>query len=542
MAFAKVKPVPQEFVHNVVIYARYSSDKQTENSIDGQLRICHEYCKQKGFTVVGEYIDRAMSGTDDNRPDFQRMIKDAEKQRFAFIIVYRFDRFMRNRYDSAIYKKRLEQFGVRVLSTAEQVTDGDEGIILESIYEAMDEAYSRRLSKITKRGMREAAEKGLWTGGNIPIGFKVENQRVVLDEYNARGVRMMYELIYSGKTLTQAAEIINNNGYRTKSGKLWSASKISSVLRNPMNYGDYTYKDEEMGNIYRECPSIVTKDLFDKVIEILDRNKKTYGRKTNELVDFMLSGKLFCGPCGSAMVGDSGTSRSGAKHYYYTCGKKKKRLNGCKKKSEKKDFLEWYVCEQTIQYILTEDGIKEISRRVVEEAKKDIDTAKIDELTRALKRIEQDIDDSVEALIHAKSDMVREKIEQKLDTLEKQKSSASEELSELKYREDLIVTEDQVQQFLRSFLGGDLLSKEYQRMIINTLVNSVYIWDDKIVIYYNVKGGKQIGHLDTIDYLEELTESECSDSFVQGEPNLKLFEHSKMIYFNGGVGIVIGRD
>ena len=542
MAFAKVKPVPQEFVHNVVIYARYSSDKQTENSIDGQLRICHEYCKQKGFTVVGEYIDRAMSGTDDNRPDFQRMIKDAEKQRFAFIIVYRFDRFMRNRYDSAIYKKRLEQFGVRVLSTAEQVTDGDEGIILESIYEAMDEAYSRRLSRITKRGMRETAAKGLWTGGNVPLGYRVEEKKLVIDEHESRAVRIIFEMFADGKTKTQIANELNSQGFTTKTGKKWTASNLMSVLSNTMYYGDYTYRDAEQGDIPRECPAIITRELFDRAQAYVEQNKRTFGKKSDDDVDFMLSGKLFCGPCGSAMVGDSGTSRSGAKHYYYTCGKKKKRLNGCKKKSEKKDFLEWYVCEQTIQYILTEDGIKEISRRVVEEAKKDIDTTKIDELTRALKRIEQDIDDSVEALIHAKSDMVREKIEQKLDTLEKQKSSASEELSELKYREDLIVTEDQVQQFLRSFLGGDLLSKEYQRMIINTLVNSVYIWDDKIVIYYNVKGGKQIGHLDTIDYLEELTEAECSNSFVQGEPNLKLFEHSKMIYFNGGVGIVIGTD
>ena len=542
MAFAKIKPVPQEYQRNVVIYARYSSEKQTENSIDGQLRICREFCQQKGFTVIGEYIDRAMSGTDDNRPDFQRMIKDAEKQRFAFIVVYRFDRFMRNRYDSAIYKKRLEQFGVKVISTAEQISDGDEGIILESIYEAMDEAYSRRLSKITKRGMREAAEKGLWTGGNVSIGFKVENQRLMLDEHNARGVRIMYELVYSGKTPTQAAQIVNDKGYRTKTGKLWTASKVISVLRNPMNHGDYTYIDEEMGNIPRECPAIVTKDLFDKVIEILDRNKKAYGRKTNDVVDFVLSGKLYCGHCGAAMVGDSGTSRSGEKYYYYSCGKKKKRLNNCNKKSEKKDFIEWYICEQTVLYVLTDEGIKEISKRVVEEARKDIDESRMHELRREIDRLDKEIDDSIEVMIHNKSEVIRSKLEAKCDLLEQQKKSAEEELKELKFREDLLVTEDQVEKFLRSFIGGDLLNKEYRRLLINTLVNKVYIWDDKIAIYYNVRGGKQIGHLDVIDYLDELAESECSDNLCYGEPINTLSEHSTLIFVDGVFGIVIGRE
>ena len=140
MSFAKIRPVPESCAMNAVIYARYSSEKQTENSIDFQLRAGHTYCEAKGFKVVGEYIDRAISGTRDNRPEFQRMITDAKKQCFAFIIVYRFDRFSRNRYDSAIYKKQLETCGVRVLSTEESIGNGDESIILESIYEAMAES------------------------------------------------------------------------------------------------------------------------------------------------------------------------------------------------------------------------------------------------------------------------------------------------------------------------------------------------------------------------------------------------------------------
>ena len=242
------------------------------------------------------------------------------------------------------------------------------------------------------------------------------------------------------------------------------------------------------------------------------------------------------------MVGDSGTSRSGEKYYYYSCGKKKKRLNNCNKKSEKKDFIEWYICEQTVLYVLTDEGIKEISKRVVEEARKDIDESRMHELRREIDRLDKEIDDSIEVMIHNKSEVIRSKLEAKCDLLEQQKKSAEEELKELKFREDLLVTEEQVEKFLRSFIGGDLLNKEYRRLLINTLVNKVYIWDDKIAIYYNVRGGKQIGHLDVIDYLDELAESECSDNLCYGEPINTLSEHSTLIFTGGIFGIVIGRE
>lgn len=539
MAFAKIKPVPAEYASNAVIYARYSSDKQTENSIDGQLRMCREYCEAKGLKVVGEYIDRAMSGTDDNRPDFQKMISDAEKQKFAFVIVYRFDRFMRNRYDSAIYKKKLEQVGVRVLSTAEQIGDGDEGIILESIYEAMDEAYSRRLSKITKRGMREAAEKGLWTGGKVPKGYKVENGKLVIDETEARCIQVMFQLCVEGKTPTQIAKTLCDQGFKTKDGKDWNASNVSATMRRRVFCGDYTFLDPEQGDIPRRCPAIISEEVFNKVQELLDENKKLYGRKSVEKVDFMLTGKIFCGHCGSVMVGDSGTSRNGERHYYYSCSKKKKRLNRCIKKSEKKDFIEWYVCEQTAAYVLSEESIDEIAKRVYDEAKNGIDSKRIKKLEDELKKIDRDVEAGIETLLNTKSQIVIDKLNAKFEALEKQKNSVEAELEELRFQKSLIITEEEIKKYLKTFIGGDLLDPEYRRRLIRTFVNCVYLFDDKIVIYYNIQGGKQINHLDVIDSLDELS---CSDSLCQGEPLFKLSEHFRLIYQSGRFGIVIGRD
>ena len=85
-----------------VIYARYSSHNQREESIEGQIRECQDFAVRNGFTIIGEYIDRAISGKTDNRADFQRMIKDSERGNFQVVLVYAIDRFARNRYDSAI--------------------------------------------------------------------------------------------------------------------------------------------------------------------------------------------------------------------------------------------------------------------------------------------------------------------------------------------------------------------------------------------------------------------------------------------------------
>ena len=144
---------------NAVIYARYSCDRQTEQSIEGQLRECKAFAASEGINIIGEYIDRAISGTTANRPEFQRMIADSKYKTFQAVIVYKLDRFARNRYDSAMYKSKLKANGVRVLSAKEHITDSPEGIILEGLLEAMNEYYSAELSQKIKRGMRENAIK-----------------------------------------------------------------------------------------------------------------------------------------------------------------------------------------------------------------------------------------------------------------------------------------------------------------------------------------------------------------------------------------------
>ena len=130
-----------------VIYARYSSDNQREESIEGQLRECKVFAEKNGIQIIDTYIDRAMSAKTDNRPDFQKMINDSAKQQFETVIVWKLDRFARNRYDSAHYKSILKRNNVRVLSATEAISQGAEGIILESVLEGMPSIILRSWQK-----------------------------------------------------------------------------------------------------------------------------------------------------------------------------------------------------------------------------------------------------------------------------------------------------------------------------------------------------------------------------------------------------------
>ena len=514
MAFGAIRPVPPECAMNAVIYARFSSDKQKENSIDFQLRADKAYCEAKGLNVVGEYVDRAVSGTTDNRPEFQRMIRDAKKRQFAFVVVYRFDRFARNRYDSAIYKKELEKCGVRVLSTEESVGTGDEGLILESIYEAMAESYSRRLSRVVTQGMKETALKGMSTGGNLSLGLKIVDHRVEIDERTAPAILYCFEARAEGKTKKPIADELNARGYRTKTGRPFNIDIVTKTLSNPIYKGVHNY----MG-IERSCPAIVSEELWDRVQEIEKRNKKHYGKQVSNTY-YALSGKLYCGLCGATMTGDSGTSKSGTKHFYYTCTTKKKNRS-CKKKSEKKDFIEWYVCEQTVCSVLTDSNIKMIAERVVALSEDELGAGELARLEKLRSDIEKDLDAAADALIKTNSPAMIKRINERVETLEAQLGTTEAEISRLRVAQELRVTVQEVEAFLHSFQSGDLLDEDFRRRLINTLVSCVYLFDDKVIIYYNVSGMDQISYIDMLADVDELSEDAvplCSDSSSGGSP------------------------
>ena len=252
---------------NAVIYARYSSHAQNEQSIEGQLHVCHEYAKREGITVIDEYIDRALTGRSDDRPQFQKMIADAKKRAFQYVIVYKLDRFARNRYDSAVYKHKLKQCGVKLLSAMENIGDNPESIILEAVLEASAEYYSVDLSQKIKRGRRESAAKGKFVGGGIPIGYKNVGGFLVLDDLIAPHIKWAFEQYAAGMSKRDILDEFNRRGLRNRNGKPFNYNALQHAFRSEKYVGVLEQSGVRVEN---GCPALIDRATFDRVQARLD--------------------------------------------------------------------------------------------------------------------------------------------------------------------------------------------------------------------------------------------------------------------------------
>ena len=330
-----------------VIYARYSSHNQTEQSIEGQVRICTDYCKAHDLEITEIYADRAITGKTDARPEFQRLIADSASRKFEAVVVYKTDRFARNKYDSAIYKQKLRKNNIEIHYAAEAIPPGPEGILIESLMEGLAEYYSAELSQKIKRGMNESALKCHSTGSNKPFGYKTApDMSLVVDENAVRGVEMIFNMYISGEAVGAICERLNALGYRTSRGNKFNKSSVTRIIKNEKYIGVYKYKDIRIeGGI----PAIISKEVFYTAQREMERrmnNKAPRKPKT----EYLLTGKLFCGHCKSPMTGVSGTGKLGKRYYYYYCNNVKAKK--CNKKNASKDWLENLVVEETVKNIL----------------------------------------------------------------------------------------------------------------------------------------------------------------------------------------------
>ena len=253
----------QKELKTAVVYARYSSDNQTEQSIEGQLRVCQEYATRNNIIILDTYIDRAMTGTNDNRPDFQRMIRDSSKRQWDYVLVYKLDRFSRNKYEATNHKHTLKQNGVKVISATESIPDTPEGIILESLLEGMNQYYSAELSQKVKRGMRETRIKGNFQGGHLLYGYKVEEKKIYIDEEQAVIVQYLFEQYANGVHVDALLKELREKRI-TDDGKPFTRSKVYGMLKNEKYIGICKHEDEIFDNIY---PQIVPNNLFERVKE-----------------------------------------------------------------------------------------------------------------------------------------------------------------------------------------------------------------------------------------------------------------------------------
>lgn len=503
-------------MQNAVIYARYSSHGQNEQTIEGQIRVCKEYAESHNLNVVNIYIDKHKTGTDVNRPQFQKMIEDSSTGAFSAVIVYMIDRFARNRYYSTIYNWKLSQNGVKVVSATQNISESEEGEFYQMFLEWDAEKYSKRLGKRVKEGLTTSVANGTFTGGHLIYGYKkvekqiTPTQKVVcleIDEDQAAVVRYVFENYAKSFSKKEIAENLNKQGLRN-GDKLWTAKHFEHMLTNPKYTGVYYFGERLCDKTY---PPIIDKDTFLKVAKRLEANKYLSGASSAK-EPYLLTGKLYCGHCGSAMVADGGTGKLGKQYHYYACKAKKK--HKCDKKHEDKGFLEWYVVEQAVNYLSDPRRVNVIAEDVIKYYESRTSNAEINRLQAERVKVQKEIDNAVNAMVNTSNSATHKVIDKKITELSMLLDDLTLHQSKLELEQGLKITKKDIIVFVSEFIKGDLLDKDFQKRIIDNLINAFYIYDDRVVIYFNIKGGKEvsfIGKAETDAALADLNVSGCSN-------------------------------
>ena len=451
-----------------VIYARYSSERQTEQSIDGQLRVCREYAERNDLLITDEYIDRAMTGTNDNRKAFQQMLKDSNKKSFDLVLVYKLDRFSRNKYETAMHKKTLRDNGVKLVSATENIPDTPEGIILESLLEGMAEYYSAELSQKVKRGLRETRAKGNYTGGYLLYGYKKDGKKVVIDRDKAEVVKYIFSEYTNGTIVDKIINNLTQKGILNK-GKPFAKNTIYNMLRNEKYTGVLKSGDTVYTNIY---PRIISDDVFNAIRRRNEENR--YGTRSTEVI-YMLRNRLVCGYCGSTMSAETGTARNGELKRYYKCYGKK-RNNGCKKKQIRKELLEQLVVDTALE-VINNDTISEIADFILKNhEEKKSENAELNILLKEKRNLQSQIDNFIKAIA---AGIITPSTKEKIEELEKNLSETDAAIKLIQSKEKTKITKEDIVKYLNVSI------RKEPHLMLQTLLKKVVLYDDKIEIHFN---------------------------------------------------------
>ena len=464
-----------------VIYARYSSDNQREESIEGQIRECTAYAEKNGITIVKHYIDRAISAKTDNRPEFQQMIKDSDKKLFDIVLVWKLDRFARNRYDSARYKTQLKKNGVKLMSATEIISEGPEGIILESVLEGYAEYYSADLAEKVVRGQTENILKGRCNGGRGTFGYTLDSERKFhIDPLTSPFVLESFRKYNEGSTMKEIRDWLNENGIKNPVGGAFTYNSVEHMLKNRRYIGELKFRDVVVPDA---IPPIIPLELFEDVQEKIAKNKKAPARRKAE-DDYLLTTKLFCGYCGALMFGESGTSRTGEVHRYYKCATAKKH-KGCKKKTVRKQWLEDLVVNQTMQLVKDDAAMESIIAKVMELQNKE--NTNIPLYKKQLRDAESGIQNMLNAI---QAGILTSSTKERLEQLEETKRELEARIAEEKLAKPK-VTEEFIRFWLLRFRKLDMSLKDQRQALVDTFINAIYLYDDKVLITFNYKEGTQ---------------------------------------------------
>ena len=503
-----------------VIYARYSSDNQREESIEGQVRECQSFAERKGYTVIRTFIDRALSGTRaDNRPQFQQMISDSTLREFQYVIVWKIDRFSRDKFDSVKYKYALKSSGVSVISATEPIDGSPEGQMMESVFEGISVYYIKDLAQKTSRGMTENAIKDKFNGGTLTFGYMIdENHHFQLDPANAPIVLDVFTRFSEGETIRSIIDDINSK--MSNNGRKFTYHFLNWMLNNRRYLGEYKFQD----TVNNEAiPPIISQELFDKCQHRLNVNKHKAGSFKNNKEKYLLTGKIFCGNCGATISGISGTGKCKSIYRYYKCMNVKK--HKCNKKPVQKELIENIVLNAAMDIFKDKALIRKISKACFDLQSKE--SPMLPALKRRLRENQKEIKNLMNAI---KAGIVLKTTKAELEKLESEQEQLETNIAMEKLVKP-VIPQEKIQVWLMKFAASDLSDQSQKQRIIDIFVNSVYVYDDRVVIFFNYKDGERCVDFSVLSDSENpkgaissnkkktnTHENECSPLIKSGDP------------------------
>ena len=465
-----------------VIYARYSAGpRQTDQSIEGQIADCKAYAEREGIEIVEIYADRHVSGKNiTGRSEFQRMLYDAGRKKFDCVLVWKIDRFGRNRFDMAVSQQALNVAGVRLISVMENIPEGPSGIILQGLLESLAEYYSADLAEKINRGMRESAKKGKWPCAAVPPGYKKDaDGRVQVDEEAAQAIREAFDMHIAGATISDIRDHLTRSGIRgARSGEPVGNTFVGRMLRNEKYIGKWVTRGIEV-----DIPGIIDENTFMEAQRHMKTSRNNASGKA--VIKYLLSSKCTCGYCGAYLIGESGRGRNGDQYRYYTCGEKKNKKSDCEYKTIPADKLENAIIDATIKLVLTPEVIERLINDVHEIQNSDSQSRYIDLLKDELKKAEKSQKNVIKAIEESGAlKGLPERLQEINDEIEDLEVRIKQEEASRK-----ILSEDLISAWLASFLNGDVDDPDYRKAIVGTFIDHVEVKNDEALIVYNLLQG-----------------------------------------------------
>lgn len=484
------------------IYARYSSHAQRDCSIEQQMQECREKALELGLMVVHEYSDRAVSGKTDNRPSFQKMLKDADKGKFQYLIAWKSNRLGRNMLNAMVNEERLREAGVKCVYVEEDFDDSAAGRFALRSMMNVNQFYSENMAEDIQRGLRDSASECKCLG-TMPYGFKKgDDGKYAINDDEAEIVREVFRRVANGEPQINIADDMNARGIPRRKGKKafqWTKSSFQNILHNEKYTGVYKYMDIVVPG---GMPRIIDDDLFRKVQEVTTTKKNPYQntRRRTKNGLYLLTGKLFCGKCGAAMTGISGTARDGNLKFYYVC-QNKRTEHSCDKKNVPRDWIENKVAEAITNFVLTDETIDWIADIAVEYSKNAVEASDLNILYSQMSDVERSLANIMKAI---EAGIITETTKDRMKELEAERTKLRYKIADEKSN-TVELSKDDIVAGLMMFRDGDINDQTFRMKLFDTFIKAVYIFDDNLKIVFSFSGDKN-----TISVPLEI-ENECED-------------------------------